>query len=349
MRLAQATLLLLVGAALPARAQVTTTAAAEARQRPGGQVLASVPTGARVTPAGTSGDATFVVLEGWVEADRLGAARDSFEVTVSGRITLRMRTQASPSADIVAVLQPGTGLHTVSRQGTWARVRRALWVPSSAVAAAPTAATPAAPAAASTGSAAAPGRTAAPASAPPAERPAAPVGGAAPGKDRAMVGATGTRVMDLPQGVSFGGIAPGTVVDVIGRQPGWVRVRLDGWVEDKDLTSADSAATPRIRAADLRADPQGMRGQVVQWEVEVMAFQEADPLRVELTPGEPYLLARGPGTENVVLYLAIPRTLLAEARAIPPLTRIAITAKVRSGRSEPAGTPILDLQTITRR
>ena len=80
-----------------------------------------------------------------------------------------------------------------------------------------------------------------------------------------------------------------------------------------------------------------------------MSLQTADPLRVEMRRDEPYLLARGPGDENVVLYLAVPPGLMAEARALAPLSRVTVTAKVRSGRSEPAGTPILDIITIVRR
>ena len=104
-----------------------------------------------------------------------------------------------------------------------------------------------------------------------------------------------------------------------------------------------------MTAADLRADPQGMKGRVVQWDVEVMSLQIADPLRIELGRDEPYLLARGPGEENAILYLAVPGTLLNEARALAPLAKVSITARVRSGRSEPSGSPILELLSIAKR
>ncbi len=349
MRLANA--LCLLSFATAAHAQVATTAAVEGRQRPGGQVLASLPPGAPVTPTGeTSGDASLVTMEGWVDASRLGSARDSFPATVSGRITLRLRSRPSTSGDIIATLQPGAGVHVIARQGTWARVRRSLWVAASAL--------PAGSAAGNAGRAQQGTRPVPPLPAQPARTseaaspasPAAPAS-AQPGKvaSHGVISSAGAQVHDLPSGSSLGGIVPGSSVEIVSRQPGWVRVRLDGWVPGGDVDVGASAAAPGIRAADLRADPAGMKGRVVRWEVEVMALQNADPIRVEMAPDEPYLLARGPGTENVVLYLAVPPKLLAEARSIAPLTKLTVTARVRSGRSEPAGTPILDLLTIERR
>jgi hypothetical protein len=83
--------------------------------------------------------------------------------------------------------------------------------------------------------------------------------------------------------------------------------------------------------------------------VQVLSLQTADPLRPELARDEPYLLAKGPGAEDALLYLAVPPSLLAQASAIPPLTRVLITARVRSGHSEPVGIPILDLRSIAKR
>jgi hypothetical protein len=80
-----------------------------------------------------------------------------------------------------------------------------------------------------------------------------------------------------------------------------------------------------------------------------MGLQTADPLRKDLTDGEPYILARGPAGEEALLYLAIPPSLLSEARQLAPLTKVLITARVRTGRSEPTGVPVLDLQSIARK
>lgn len=127
-----------------------------------------------------------------------------------------------------------------------------------------------------------------------------------------------------------------------------MRVRAEGWLREGELIAADSSLRSSPSAADLRTSPDAFRGQLVRWSVQLLALQRADPLRKDLSPDEPYLLARGPGTENALLYLAIPPELLESARALPPLATVIITARVRTGRSDPAGVPVLDLRSIAR-
>ncbi len=115
-------------------------------------------------------------------------------------------------------------------------------------------------------------------------------------------------------------------------------------------TPSPTVATP-LTAAALRADPTGTQGKTVQWDVRVFALQTADPLRKGLAPEEPYLLATGPGSENAVLYVAIPPSLLETARtaaAVAPVP-VVLVATVRTGRSEPVGVPILDAVSLARR
>jgi hypothetical protein len=147
---------------------------------------------------------------------------------------------------------------------------------------------------------------------------------------------------------AVGQLAKGATVEVPARDRDWVRVRLEGWVRESDLAIADSALRP-LSAADIRSDPLGTKGKLVQWHVEAVALQTADPLRTGLAPGEQYLLALGPGPEKSLVYLAVPQPLLAAARSLPPLAQVTVTARVRNGKSEPAGVPILDLETLTRR
>jgi hypothetical protein len=147
---------------------------------------------------------------------------------------------------------------------------------------------------------------------------------------------------------AVGQLAKGATVDVIGRDREWVRVRLEGWVRESDLAVADSTLRP-LTAADVRSDPTASQGKLVQWEVEAISLQTADALRTGLQPGEQYLLALGPGAEKTLVYLAVPESLLPTARTLRPLAPIIVTARVRNGRSEPAGVPILDLQSISRR
>lgn len=137
-------------------------------------------------------------------------------------------------------------------------------------------------------------------------------------------------------------------VTALARERGWTRVRIEGWVPDSMLVPSDTSFRAGMSAADVRADPAVARGKIVMWKVEFLALQTADPLRPGLADGEPYMLARGPGSENALLYLALPPSLVGTARALQPLAKIAVTARVRDGRSEPVGIPILDLQTIRR-
>jgi hypothetical protein len=154
------------------------------------------------------------------------------------------------------------------------------------------------------------------------------------------VGATATPAV--------GQLAKGATVQVLGHDREWVRIRLEGWVRESDLRVTDSTLRP-LSAADLRSDPEGSRGRLVQWEVQAVSLQTADPLRSGLQPGEQYLLALGPGAEKALVYIAVPESLLATARSLPSLADITVIARVRNGRSDPAGVPILDLQSLTRR
>jgi len=147
---------------------------------------------------------------------------------------------------------------------------------------------------------------------------------------------------------ALGQISKGATVDVIGKDHDWVRVRLEGWVRESDLVVADS--TLRVMsAADVRANPAAAQGKLVRWEVEAVAFQTADALRTGLRSGEQYLLALGPGNEKTLIYIVIPATLTQTARSLPPMAPITVTARIRNGRSDPAGVPVLDLQSLTRR
>jgi hypothetical protein len=141
----------------------------------------------------------------------------------------------------------------------------------------------------------------------------------------------------------------GARVTPLARERGWVRVQVEGWVRAEDLVPAGGGVLTAISAADLRAAPERYVGETVRWQVQKIAVQTADPLRSGFAPDEPYLLARGPGTEQALLYLALPANLVEEARRIEPLATILITARVRAGRSEPSGVPLLDVQSIARR
>jgi hypothetical protein len=159
--------------------------------------------------------------------------------------------------------------------------------------------------------------------------------------------ASKAEIRAAPDGALLGSVSGAGTVIPLARERGWVRVRFEGWVRESEMLPVDSALRTNVSAADLRADPEGAKGKLVRWRVEVLAFQRADALRRDMTLGEPYLLARGPAGENAMLYLAVPASLMNDAKAITPLTVVQITARVRTGRSMPTNVPILDIETLT--
>ncbi|HTA39994.1 MAG TPA: hypothetical protein VK760_13005, partial [Candidatus Acidoferrales bacterium] len=348
--------LVAIGAAWAAvGAQTALVAAADGRNAPGGDLVIAIRPGTKVVLVSTKESHVLVTVDGWVDASRLTAKLDTFPASVDAKAPLRVRASASANAPIVAELRPRTGVHTLGKSGTWMRIKRSAWIPASVLPkTAPVAATKpivAAKTAKPSDQTAKPSETKPPAKqlvSPPA--PAAtesvPQAAVPPG---AMSVAKSTKVLVAPGGASVGELAAGAVVQELEHDHGFAKVRIEGWVPERELSPADATLGAQLTAADLRADPEGTRGKSVQWEVEVLAFQTADPLRRELARDEPYLLAKGPGTENSLLYLAIPPSLLAQAKALQPLTRVLITARVRAGHSEPVGTPILDLKSISKR
>ena len=330
--------------ASPAAAQRSATASAPLLATPGGRAVATVHPGARLEVGATRGDYAQVTIEGFVSADFLAGARESFPVSVrSSASGVRMRSDASTDAKIVAELRGGMGLSRVARRGDWVQVRRTGWMRRSALG------TPARRVAASTPVRETPAAAAGavddtvPAAPQPSAEPTPPLSGDALAPSRSASLRTG------PDGRILGSLGKDAVLTPIARDRGWIRVRVEGWVRESEVVPADSTLRASLSAADLRADPDGTRGKVVRWDVELLAFQVADPLRKGLVPDEPYLLARGPGDENALLYLALPPSLVEFARSLPALAPITITARVRSGRSEPVGVPILDIQTLVRR
>jgi len=166
----------------------------------------------------------------------------------------------------------------------------------------------------------------------------------------ALASLSGAALRDAPDGQSFATLSPGVALEPVARDRGWVRVRAEGWVKESEVGPIDSNRVV-LSAADLRVDPDGARGKHVRWDIEVLAMATADPLRKGLNPDEPYLLARGPGAESALLYVAIPPSLVTTAHSLASLAPVPVTlaATVRLGRSDPVGVPILDAQSLTRR
>lgn len=337
------------------------TATTDIRSAPGGTVVGQLQGGTTWTTGTTRNGFTSVVIEAWVDASRFAAGVDSFPVTIGGSSNLRIREQPSLQGRILGQWRPGAGMTILRRQDTWARVRREAWVPSSAISVqaatrpaaqqpTTTANRPSTPAqtgnAASTTPPAGGRQTPAPAPAGSAlgsAEPVQPVAAGALRTDREVPIRLG------PSGQVLAMLDSGVVVTPQLRERGWVKVRVEGWVPESYFVPADTAYGATLSAADLRADPDGHRGKLVRWRVQIVGMQTADPLRRDMRENEPFLLAIGPEGEEATLYVTVPQGLVSEARAIPPLTFVILTARVRTGRSNPTGAPILELVSIAER
>ena len=357
MRTSFLSLLLLLSAPLGAQ-RVTLTAPVDLLQAPGGRVLATLRAGASVATGPTRTGFVQVTVQGYVAASLLGPARDSFPVTIKDA-SAHLRVAGQGGAQSVASLRQGMGLGVLQRTAEWVQVSRTGWIREAAVRPAPTTAatktqspvataTKRAPPVTRTVPPATKSSTASPKSADtrqvtaqrPDEQPRI-----ADSSD--LVSPKGGILRDAPNGNSVATLGDSARMQALFRERGWVRVRIEGWVRDADVTEADTALRAALLPADLRADPLNTRGKLVRWDVQKLAIQTADPLQRDLAQNEPYMLARGPGSDHPLLYLSLPPSLLASARNLPPLGYFTITARVRNGRSSPGGVPILDVVSLS--
>jgi hypothetical protein len=167
-----------------------------------------------------------------------------------------------------------------------------------------------------------------------------------------LVASSGSVVLrDEPEGHALASLGTGVPMTVVARDHGWVRVHVDGWVREDSVQVSNGPTTGSLSAADLRVDPQGSKGKTVRWGVQILALETADFLHHDLSPDEPYLLARGPGSDNTLLYVAVPPSMLASAKTLAAAAPVnaMLVATVRVARGEPVGVPVLDAQSIARR
>jgi hypothetical protein len=353
-------LTLALSAPAVASAQATLTSNANLRATPNGVLIATLHEGATVERGTTRGEWTRVTVQGYVYKTGIGGKRDTFRISAASDGVL-LRASASPKGEQLASLKEGMGLVRVRSRGDWLEVRRTAWVHSSTLSRKPTEKTLASagreekPRAAEGQMSAASDAAASGAVADDAtttshgEIADAGDSTAASGASSTMVAHHRAELLMAPGGKRMAAIDSSASVAVVSRERGWTLVRVEGWVPDSALVPPSGSMLTAISAADLRAEPDRYRGETVRWDVQKIALQTADPLRKELAPGEPYLLARGPGDERSLLYLALPPSLVDQARRIEPLAHIVITARVRAGRSEASGVPLLDVLSIAER
>ena len=377
---ATAVLAVTVSATSRAQTRVVSTPSAVLGS-PKGRAIGSVHPGLSVRVLETRGAYARVAIDGFVERVRLSAERRGSSLRVGNRAAV-VRSRGATAARSIASLDAGTSVSVKSGDAPagWVHVSREGWVLQSALERIPSAdvarstqptrrptpgvsssrkasagevaASPSPRKAVTTPPPAAKNPPVAPAravEAPTPSRVATSPMNLAPLSDSTLVPTSNIALRAAPDARPLATIAQGTTLVPLARDRGWVRVRLEGWVQERDVAPADTSVRTGVSAADLRADPVGSRGKVVRWAVQVLAKQKADILRRDLAPDEVYLLARGPNDENALLYLVVPASLMSNTKAMPELTQAMITARVRTGKSELVGVPILDLLSITPR
>lgn len=283
------------------------------RREPAGSRVATVRGGTQLRVLERRDRWVKVELAGWVPADavvRRRLAGFEWAVGAPGGATLR----AEPNGAPIAELARGFALERQQEQGGWVRLRREGWIWAASLETV---------------------QGAAPAAA-----------GAAEGATSLRAGATPVPVYERPQGDTVASLAPGSAPEVLGRSGDWYRVRVEGWVYGPELSGGEAGPTRELSAAQLRAQPERYQGALVRWRVQFVALRRAEKVRTDLQEGEPYILARGPAGERGFVYVAVPPPLLARAEAIRPLSYITVVGRVRTGRSDLTGAPVIDLSDI---
>lgn len=289
------------------------------RRQPAGSKVATVLQGTNLRVLERRDRWVKTELAGWLPADAIGrrsVAGFEWVVTVPRGAALR----AEPNGPTIAELDRGFALEREEERGGWVRIRREAWIWAASL----EPVTGAAPAVARASS------------------PAAEAGGVL------RVGPAPVTVYARPEGDTVATLAAGRAAEVLGRTGDWYRVRVDGWVYGPEVAGGEArvADTGELSAAQLRAESERYKGALVRWRVQFIALRRAEKVRTDFKEGEPYILARGPAGDRGFVYLAVPPQLLARAEAIQPLSYLTVVGRVRTGRSDLMGAPVIDLSEI---
>ncbi len=314
---------MLLAGPLAAQEERQLEAPADLHRDPAGTPLVSLPAGAAVEAGKADGDWREVTVEGWIYRPSTSPTkREGFDLVVTSEKGENLRR--APNGPIVGRAREGTLLERVGEKGKWFRVRRDGWVPRKAVPIPP-----------------AQGRAqqarAQPASAPPtaAAQPPSFIEGVETIREAGL--------SRMPDSAPTSTLPTGTPARVMGRSGEWVRVQVEGWIRESDLTPAEAGVLAGITAAEVRAAPDRFVGQTLDWRLQVIAVQLADELRPEMRSGQPYLLTRGPLPEPGFVYVTIPPERLAEFRALPPLHEMVMRVNLKAARTRYLATPVADL------
>lgn len=314
------------------------------RAAPNGERIGQLNAGTRVEQVGTEGDWREVSVEGWVWTRSLQTRNGgSFDLVVRADGGENLRD--APSGDVIGTLVNGALLEEVERVTGWIHVRRRAWIWGRSVRATQSA-TAREP---SDGASAAEAPLEAPAARPTAQpaaesrRSTSATSASATSAD-VLAAATPLALRTDPDGSSLGQLEAGATMRVQERRGRWARVLVEGWVPLADTAVIAAGEPADVTPTEVMRDPLRWRGRVVRWPLQFISLQEAEAIRREFTPGEPFLLTRHTATQgSPFVYVAIPPALLEQARTLPALADVVVTARIRSGAAELTASPVLDL------
>jgi len=331
---------LVLASSAAAQEETATITPADLYKDPEGVPLVSLPAGAPVETGRARGGWHSAVVEGWIfTASTERTRRDGFDLVVTPNDGENLRE--SPNGAVVGRVREGTLLERLAVRGRWTQVRRKGWIPRKAL--------PSKAAAAPTRAAAAPAQAQQPAAKPkgPAAPAAAPAPGAAePAGSERIQTAHETPLAAAAEGGTLGTLQGGTPARILARAGDMVKVSVEGWIPADAVVPSDSGAMVGVTAAEVRDAPDRFVGQTVEWRLQVIAVKEADELRSEMPPGQPYLLTRGPLPEPGFVYVIIPAARRAEFEALPPLQELRVRVTIRAAHTKFLTTPVAELVSV---
>jgi hypothetical protein len=293
-----------------------------------GRLLGHLHRGTPLERLGGRGSWTRVGVHGWMWPKSLERSGNVYEV-----IPTRENLRDGPNGQILGTLERGVEVRRVGGNDRWFEIEMIGWLPDSAVRPLKAASVPGtAEPEVKTGE---PPEEAvrSPEASPPA--PAAP----SPGRETAGRVAEEIGLRASPGGAVVTTIPPGTVLRTVERRGAWTRVQMEGWVPSESVTT-DGGTASAPEAVALA--PDRFTGRRVQWTLEHVALQKAEAWRSDFEDGEWYGLARVPD-RAIYVYLVVPAALLDDFRGFSPFETIRVEGRVRSGRSELTGNPVVEV------
>jgi len=315
-----AVLVALLGAP-PASAQQAATVRRDGEPllgAPGGTQIGRLAAGVPLVRQAASAGAVQVTVDGWIARAAVAAVnRDGHNL----QTTREENVRAVPNGRLLARLVKGALLDSVDARAGWLHVRRTGWVAARGLGG---------------------GAPAAAGAAPPADSAAAAA--ADSGNDAVLL--REAPVYRNTGGAPAGTLEAGVPVRVTARAGDWVRVQTSAWVKASDLKASAGQSVSGVTAAELRSAPEEWKGKTLRWTIQFLALQTADELRPDFTPGQRYILARGPAPEYAFVYVTVPPELVDRVARLQPLDSVTVVARVKSGRSTYLANPILELVSL---